>query len=117
MEYVIDKTHVDDRDLYIARYFEYAAFNGYFENVASNDLKQLLDIIPYCIYTSKDIDKEGERQLSMYQNRRKGMFLHDLNLKGNLFRSFLAQNYKISKSINRYSEIITCFHTISLSLF
>ena len=111
------KTPVDDRYLYIARYFEYAAFNSYFENVASNDLKQSLDIIPYCIYTSKDIDKEGERHLSMYQDRRKGMFLHYLNLKENLFRSALAQSYKISKSINRYSEIITCFHTMGLSLF
>ena len=53
----------------------------------------------------------------MYQDRRKGMFLHYLNLKENLFRSALAQSYKISKSINRYSEIITCFHTMGLSLF
>ena len=101
------KTPVDDRDLYIARYFEYAAFNGYFENVASNNLKQSLNIIPCCRYTSKDIDKVIKKVKAVFY----------LNLKGNLFRSTLAQNYKISKSINCYSEIITCFHTTSLSLF
>ena len=84
------KTPVDDRDLYIARYFEYSTFNGYFENVVSNDLKQSLDIIAYCIYTSKDNDREGARHLSMYQDQRKVMFLHFLSLKRNLFRLALA---------------------------
>ena len=69
------KTPVDDRDLYIARYFEYAAFNGYFENVASNNLKQSLNIKPCCRYTSKDIDKEGKGSF-LSQSQRKSFSIN-----------------------------------------
>ena len=58
--------------IYLARYFEDAAFTGYFESRGSRMLKETFDIVPYCIFTPEDIAVTEARQLLLYSTRRKG---------------------------------------------
>ena len=70
--------HIDDSVRYLARYFEFGAFDGYFCHIATSKLKQFLgcdDILPYLVYTSQDITLEKERNLKKYTSRRRGKIL------------------------------------------
>ena len=52
--------------IYLARYFEDAAFTGYIESRGSRMLKETFDIAPYCIFTPEDIAVTGARQLLLH---------------------------------------------------
>lgn len=64
----------DKPAVYIARYFEYGAFNGYFVNNAHRYLKEFLEVdelLPYCAYTPKDIDINKDRDETLFSKRKK----------------------------------------------
>ena len=59
---------------YISRYFEHGSFCGFFETfyLKASDEFNFAGMIPYCVYTDKDVKFEKERHGNQYLGLRNG---------------------------------------------
>ena len=94
---LVMKINIKEKDIFIARYFEYGGFQGFYKNVAQQHIKRDLAIDEICsslVYTKADIDMEVQRNTELYKDRKsKGTLIL-------LFRQNFPQNQKILRIIN-----------------
>ena len=78
----IIKVDLCDRIHYIARYFEYGAFTGFYQSTAHEKIKMQIEcneLLPYSAYTEQDISLEKTRQSQLFVERKsKGRYLFNI---------------------------------------
>ena len=65
----------------MARFFESGTLKGFFQNVGFNFLKETLNlevILPYQVYTRRDIEKATQRSESLYSSRKNGKWFKNI---------------------------------------
>ena len=70
---LIMKIDFSDKTYYVARYFEYGTFTGFYQYAAHEKIKEQIDcieLLPYCVYTEQDISLEKRRDLKLFAERR-----------------------------------------------
>ncbi|XP_047122420.1 uncharacterized protein LOC124805917 [Hydra vulgaris] len=68
------KVNALGKETYLARYFEFGCFIAYFDNIAHGKLKKDLmvdEILPYCVFTIKDVDMELALKKETFGHRTK----------------------------------------------
>ena len=70
---ILIKVDFSDKTYYVARYFEYGTFTGFYQSTAHEKIKKQIDcneLLPYCVYTEEDINLEKRRGLKLFAERR-----------------------------------------------
>ena len=70
---LVMKVDLSDRSYYVARYFEYGSFIGFYQSTAHKKIKEQIEcikLLPYCVYTEQDISLEKTRCLKLFLERR-----------------------------------------------
>ena len=79
---LIIKVDLCDGIHYIARYFEYGAFTGFYQSTAHEKIKMQIEcneLLPYSAYTEQDISLEKTRQSQLFVEREsKGRYLFNI---------------------------------------
>ena len=55
---LVIKVDLRDTRYYIARYFEYGSFSGFYQSTACEKIKmqiECIELLPYCVFTEYDI--------------------------------------------------------------
>ena len=70
---LIIKVDLCDGIHYIARYFEYGAFTGFYQSTAHEKIKmqiECIELLPYSIYTEQGISLEKTRESQLFVERK-----------------------------------------------
>ena len=70
---LIIKVDLSDGMHYIARYFEYGAFTGFYKSIAHEKIKmqiECIELLPYSVYTEQDISLEKARESQLFVERK-----------------------------------------------
>ena len=70
---LIIKVDLCDGIHYIARYFEYGAFTGFYQSTAHEKIKMQIEcteLLPYSVYTEQDISLEKTRESQLFVERK-----------------------------------------------
>ena len=70
---LIIKVDLCDGIHYIARYFEYDVFTGFFQSTTHEKIRmqiECIELLPYSVYTEQDISLEKTRQSQLFVERK-----------------------------------------------
>lgn len=83
-----------EKPIYIARHFEYGTFENFYKDNVHSQLKSMFDLVellPYKVYTNDDVKAKRERDISLYQKRK--------NKKGQCFLYYISKIFIFLKVI------------------